>query len=252
MCRISVRVVSRLLDDRGVDSAGSSSICCLVRRGKAIAAVSAPRAATTTITQNAAWKAPASAGSRTVESAAPAISPTSETRTVETTATPTAPPISRMVSRRPDARPVVDCVTPGNAPICTAGAHIPPRAARASVTLSIWRPSCIKSAVLNVARKVDQVQSDLPPHHGLEQQYGQCGRRFMRTWPESASSAASRRPRRRPWPCVTALGTELALHANGGGSSWARSVRASQASYSSSLHPLSTVRMRKTSGDINV
>src|SRR6266849_35403 len=37
-----------------LDGAGSGSISCVVRRGKPIAAVSAPRAATTNITQNAA------------------------------------------------------------------------------------------------------------------------------------------------------------------------------------------------------
>src|SRR6266545_5459109 len=82
-----------------------------VRRGKAIAAVSAPRAATANITQNAAWKA---------------FTPACETRTVDTAATPTAPPISRMVSTSPDARPVIECVTPDRAPICAAGAASPP------------------------------------------------------------------------------------------------------------------------------
>jgi hypothetical protein len=73
-----VRIAVRLLASVGAvaieawDGAGSGSISRVVRRGKAIAAVSAPRAAATKITQKAA---------------------------------PTAPPISRMLSTRRDARP---------------------------------------------------------------------------------------------------------------------------------------------------
>src|SRR6266511_1409 len=91
-----------------------------------MAAVIAPSAARTNITQNAAWNAFAAASPRAAGSAAPAISPARETRTVDTAATPTAPPISRMVSTSPDASPVIECVTPDSAPICADGALSPP------------------------------------------------------------------------------------------------------------------------------
>ena len=47
--------------------------------------------------------------------------PARETSTVDTAATPAAPPISRIVSTRPDANPDVDSETPESAPICTDG-----------------------------------------------------------------------------------------------------------------------------------
>jgi hypothetical protein len=126
------------------------------------------------------------------------------------------------------------------------------------VDLGLFGPRVSRvEAVLNVARKVDQELSDLSPHHGVGAAVlprvagasfvagpwvrSPCG---VRT---SSKSPVAMRERSR-----SGLGAELALHAKGDWSSWVRSVRASHASYSSSLHPLSTVRMRKTSGDITV
>jgi hypothetical protein len=79
--------------------AGSGSIWRGARLSNAMAAVIAPSAARTNITQNAAWNAFATASPRAAGSASPAISPARETGTVDTAATPTAPPISRMVRR---------------------------------------------------------------------------------------------------------------------------------------------------------
>src|SRR5580698_7595675 len=126
------------------DGAGPGSSSCAVRRGKPIAAVSAPRAATTNSTQNAAWKA---------------FTPARETRTVDTAATPTAPPISRMVSTSPDARPVIERVTPDRAPICAAGAAIPPATLARS---SAGSRSVAKSppAVIRVSSSTEIARSD--------------------------------------------------------------------------------------------
>jgi hypothetical protein len=125
--RISGRPSRRFWTTEPWDGAGStSSIFCVVRRGKAMAAVSPPRTATTNISQNASWKAFAAASPRSAVLAAPAISPARDTRTVDRAATPTAPPISRMVSTSPDARPVIECMTPDRTPICAAGALSPP------------------------------------------------------------------------------------------------------------------------------
>jgi hypothetical protein len=51
--------------------------------------------------------------------------PDPATSTVDTAATPAAPPISRMVSTRPDASPVAAWDTPDRAPICRAGPQSP-------------------------------------------------------------------------------------------------------------------------------
>ena len=72
--------------------------------------MTAPIAAATQITTNAARKP---------------SNPARETSTVDTAATPAAPPISRIVSTRPDASPDVDSETPDSAPIWAEGAHSP-------------------------------------------------------------------------------------------------------------------------------